>query len=186
MKKFTKKFSNVKILIVDDYPLNHEILASLLKPAGCILASAYNGREAIDYYTKNDHIDMIIMDVMMPELDGYQTTAEIRRLEKVSKRHTAIVALTANAEDADRKKCLDAGMDDYITKPIKSETVEEMLDRYVKIPEPTVAESPASSGTAAKPLSETKPEEKKEGVINSASESVRKSLFGFIGGSDKK
>lgn len=131
MKKITKKFPTALILAVDDYPLNHEILSSLLKPAGCKVIKAENGKDALLKYQSTPNIDLIIMDVMMPEMDGYQATQEIRKIEVLTNKHVPIIGLTANAEAADREKCISAGMDNYITKPIKSESIEQMLVTYL-------------------------------------------------------
>ncbi|MDH3663105.1 MAG: response regulator, partial [Alphaproteobacteria bacterium] len=78
--------------------------------------------------------DLILMDCMMPEMDGYEATAAIREEEETkAKGHIPIVALTANALDGDREKCLDAGMDDYIAKPAKRAQVEQMLSRHLHL-----------------------------------------------------
>ena len=90
---------------------------------------AENGREAVEKHAK-DHYDVILMDIQMPELDGYEATKKIREKEG-SQKHTPIIALTANALIGDREKCLKAGMDDYISKPIESEKLEEILKKYL-------------------------------------------------------
>jgi len=131
MQTISKKFPNTTILVVDDYPLNHATLKFLLTPAGCTIVTAENGLEAVYQYTKNPKIDLIFMDVGMPLMDGLEATRQIRLLEKDNGRHIPIIALTANAEPEDRMKCLDSGMDDYVSKPIKAQLIEAMLDKYI-------------------------------------------------------
>jgi CheY-like chemotaxis protein len=89
---------------------------------------ASRGLEAIEVI-KNNPIDIVLMDVQMPELDGYQTTRRIRG-DKDIPPHLPIIALTANAMSGDSEKCLQAGMNDYLTKPIRLETLKEMLARW--------------------------------------------------------
>lgn len=90
---------------------------------------AENGIEALEKYDESEY-DIILMDIQMPELDGYQTTAEIRKREN-GKRHVLIIALTANALAGDREKCIEAGMDDYISKPIEAEKLEDLLKKHL-------------------------------------------------------
>jgi two-component system sensor histidine kinase EvgS len=91
-----------------------------------------NGLQALEAY-KNDHYDLIFMDCHMPEMDGYDVTREIRRLEEISGRHTLIIATTADAMPETRDKCLAAGMDDYISKPIDVDALRLLLRRWVKV-----------------------------------------------------
>jgi len=96
---------------------------------GCGVDVAEDGEEALELYQAGNY-DLIFMDVQMPELDGYEVTAKIRGFEADDK-HTPIVAVTANALSGDKEKCIEAGMDDYISKPIKGESLEEMLIKYL-------------------------------------------------------
>src|SRR5213075_2505112 len=91
---------------------------------------ASNGKEALDAHAQAT-FDLILMDLHMPEMDGFEATKEIRALEAVSSKHVPIVALTANAMAQDREACLAAGMDDHLSKPFSSATLQAMLERWI-------------------------------------------------------
>ncbi len=118
----------LRVLVVDDDMINRKVAEKILSRMGCLTMSAESGREALVLYGRH-FFDAILMDCFMPGLDGYQTTAEIRRLEEKSGKHSLIIALTANALPEDRAKCLDAGMDDYLAKPIQYQDLQQMLLR---------------------------------------------------------
>ena len=128
MHKITAKFSNIKALVVDDYPINLELIKEMLEMMGCNVDSAEDGLEALELHNKNAY-DIIFMDIQMPNMDGYEATKQIRDAEG-KKIHTPIIAITANALSGDKKKCLDAGMDNYISKPIRSESLGSMVNKY--------------------------------------------------------
>lgn len=122
----------IKVLLCEDNEVNLKVAAMILKKLNADIDIAENGQEAINKFMHVKY-DVILMDCMMPIVDGYQATAEIRRIEKESKMvKTAIIALTANATTDDKQKCLDAGMDDFITKPIKREIVEEKIAKWLR------------------------------------------------------
>lgn len=129
MKKVTSKFPGKRALVVEDYFVNQEVTQEILELMGLEVRIAENGLEALDFY-KKERFDLILMDIQMPEMDGYQTTREIRKSENEDT-HIPIIALTANALSGDAKKCLDAGMDDYISKPIEAERLEAILKKYL-------------------------------------------------------
>jgi len=106
-----------RILLAEDNPVNQKVARMVLEKLGLEVEVVNNGREAVDVW-KQGKFDLILMDGQMPELDGYAATREIRVLEKDSGKHIPIVALTAHAMKGDDKKCFDAGMDDYLTKPL--------------------------------------------------------------------
>lgn len=116
---------NKKILVVEDNQFNQETVKDMLELIGCQVELASNGKEALQKYFKNGY-DLIIMDVQMPEKNGYEVTQEIRKQEKDQK-HTLILAMTAYALVGDRQKCLEAGMDDYLSKPIEMDQLKKKL-----------------------------------------------------------
>lgn len=126
-EKFIKKF-NLHVLAVDDYLINLELTKEMLEMMGCEVDTAENGQEALELYHQNKY-DLIFLDVQMPGLDGLQVTREIRKNEKEEK-HVPIVALTANALQGDEEKCLEAGMNGYLSKPIKIKDLEEILTKF--------------------------------------------------------
>jgi two-component system sensor histidine kinase/response regulator len=106
-----------KVLVVEDDATNRVLATSILKRNGYEVAIARDGAEAVALCSKETY-DLILMDVQMPNMNGLEATIAIRRLERGSDRHTPILALTAHAMEGDRERCIDAGMDDYLSKPI--------------------------------------------------------------------
>jgi len=121
-----------RILLAEDNDVNRELMLALLESFGCRADMAVNGREVLEAVEKADY-DLILMDCQMPELDGYEATARIRTRERCSRggKRTAIVALTANAMEGDRERCLAAGMDDYLSKPVRQEALRNALSRWL-------------------------------------------------------
>ncbi len=121
----------IRVLLCEDNEVNTKVALMILKRLNIDADVAENGQEAINKFLHIKY-DMILMDCMMPIVDGYQATAEIRKIEKENKlAPTTIIALTANATEDDKKKCLNAGMDDFITKPIKRELVEDRVNSWM-------------------------------------------------------
>jgi signal transduction histidine kinase/CheY-like chemotaxis protein len=115
------------VLLVEDNEVNQQIATRLLQKLGCRVALAQNGLEAVKMTATTDY-DLVFMDCEMPEMNGYQATRMIRTRETTSgSRHLPIVAMTANAMAGDRETCLAAGMDDYLTKPLRKEELESRL-----------------------------------------------------------
>lgn len=106
----------LNILLVEDNVLNQKLIFLNLKKYGFIIDIANNGKEAVELVKKNNY-DLIIMDLMMPIMDGLEASMKIRSYEQEINRYTKIIGLTANTFDADRQKCLDHGMDEYMAKP---------------------------------------------------------------------
>jgi len=122
-------FPGSKVLVVEDMKVNLMLITRLLEKHGCAVSSAANGKEAVEA-VRNDKFDIVFMDCQMPEMDGFEATGIIRENEGKT-RHTIIVALTADAMSGDREKCINAGMDDYMNKPLKPEKVAEMLVKWI-------------------------------------------------------
>jgi len=119
----------VSILLAEDNPVNRKLIIRLLTKAGYSVAAAGNGCEAVDLFCKEPkQFDMILMDIQMPELNGIEATGRIREKGFLN---IPIIAMTANAIKGDREKCLAAGMNDYIAKPVKREVVFEMLRKWI-------------------------------------------------------
>jgi len=121
-------FAGRKVLIADDNAINREVVLRWLGKWGCTTMPAVNGREALELVRRED-FDLVLMDCQMPEMDGYAASTAIRALQG-PKRQIPIIAVTAHALEGDRQKCIDAGMDDYITKPIKPEELAAAIERW--------------------------------------------------------
>jgi signal transduction histidine kinase/CheY-like chemotaxis protein len=119
----------LKILLAEDNAVNQRVAQRVLEKAGHSVTVVDNGRKAVDAFYR-EHFDLILMDVQMPEMDGFEATEAIREREDWSSRRTPIIALTAHAMSGDRERCLEHGMDAYITKPFDSE---EMLSTIARI-----------------------------------------------------
>jgi two-component system sensor histidine kinase/response regulator len=117
-----------RILLAEDNPINQKVAVHMLERNGHSVVTASDGRKARDLALCGG-FDLVFMDVQMPKLNGYQATSQIRRGEKRSGRHVPIVAMTANAMKGDREKCLMAGMDDYLSKPLKLEELLQSIER---------------------------------------------------------
>ncbi len=119
-----------RILVAEDNRTNQMVAAGMLAMNGCACEFASNGREALEAARGGDY-DMILMDCSMPEMDGYEATAHIRAHETLTGRRTPLVAMTANTQRGDAEKCLAAGMDDYLAKPITLVELRQKLDRWL-------------------------------------------------------
>jgi two-component system, sensor histidine kinase and response regulator len=119
---------SLHILIAEDNPINQKLAVRLLQKQGHTSIVANNGREALETWARQS-FDAILMDMMMPEMDGLEATIAIREREKATGAHIPIIAITANAMTGDREKCLAAGMDEYISKPVDVTQLYEALDK---------------------------------------------------------
>jgi len=129
MKPQPKDFNGVKLLIVEDNPINQIVTKESMERLGCVVEVAGSGQEALDKFSPGA-FDCILMDIQMPEMDGYETTRKIREAEGDNAK-TVIIALTANAMPQDREKCIESGMNDYIAKPIETNTIPDCLKKHL-------------------------------------------------------
>ena len=131
--KNDQSLSDIKVMVVDDNQYNREIACELLRENGAHIIECASGSEAVDYIKyKKGIVDIILMDVCMPDMDGFEATRLIRQLEKDRWQDIPIVAMTANAFDEDRKKALEHGMNGHIAKPFDIDTFAETVLEYVK------------------------------------------------------
>ena len=120
--------AQLRILVVDDVLVNLVVVEKMLDNMGYKIETASNGFEAIEL-ARSNHYDLIFMDIQMPEMDGYEATRKIRKLD-LETRNTPIVAITANTQDGDRNACIEAGMNDYIAKPFVKKQLADLLEKY--------------------------------------------------------
>lgn len=125
-----QKFRNIRILIAEDNPVNRKVAAITLEKAGYSVDRVENGKEAAEAATKKGY-DLILMDIQMPEMDGCDATKRIREIEG-NEKHTVIIAMTAYAMTGDREKCIGAGMDDYISKPVDPQALLKMIKKWAR------------------------------------------------------
>jgi two-component system, sensor histidine kinase and response regulator len=121
--------SNLKVLLAEDNPINQKLVARMLEKRGHRATLVTNGKLALEE-SNQKRFDVILMDIQMPEMDGLETTAAIRAREKQTGGRIPIIALTANALAGDRERCLAAGMDGYLSKPIQAEELWRVIEEY--------------------------------------------------------
>ena len=123
----TRPTGTLRVLLVEDNPVNQHVVRTMLERCACAVEVAGNGRQAVDLVVREGRpFDLVLMDCQMPELDGFEATREIREAGST----LPIVALTANATPADKAACIDAGMDDFASKPIRLGALRELLNRH--------------------------------------------------------
>ena len=156
-----KRGAGLRILLAEDNPVNQMLAVRLLEKRGYSIQVADNGQKALDLLEKAapGEFAVVLMDVQMPNMDGYEATAELRKREAKAGRHTPIIALTAHAMKGDRERCLAAGMDDYVSKPIHAKELFAVIERLT-----ANAPAPAPAPARAQPP----PEEPQNGALDKA------------------
>jgi two-component system, sensor histidine kinase and response regulator len=122
--------ASLRILLAEDNPVNQRLATRLFEKRGHLVAVAANGLEALAALDR-ENFDLVFMDVQMPEMDGIEATIAIREKEKAEGTHVPVIALTAHAMKGDQQRCLEAGMDEYLSKPIRPQELDELLGKYV-------------------------------------------------------
>jgi len=151
-----EEHSDLRILVAEDNLVNQKVTLHLLEALGLHAQLAQNGREALEAISQAPY-DLILMDCQMPGMDGFTATTKIRAQEDPTQR-TVIIALTANAMQGDREKCIVAGMDDYLSKPLRAEELEAVLQRWLPGDLGRLSDDPADAA-AAEPLQPVPPVE---------------------------
>jgi CheY-like chemotaxis protein/HPt (histidine-containing phosphotransfer) domain-containing protein len=152
------------VLLVEDNPVNLEVAVAMLESFGCKVATEVNGKDALERYASSE-FKLIFMDCQMPEMDGFEATAAIRKLEARSGRSVPIIALTASAIEGDRERCLAAGMNDYVPKPFTADQMRSAVATWIgrsargagngkrnHLTLVTPAEAPPPAPSAAQPI----------------------------------
>ena len=120
----------IQILLIEDHPIARMMLSKILESLHCQIDVAEDGETALNK-AKNKNYDLIFMDIGLPDMDGYTVTLKIREREKTTQR-IPIVALTANANDAEKAKAMASGIDDFYAKPLTTEIAQKIINHYVK------------------------------------------------------
>jgi signal transduction histidine kinase len=133
-----QSFAGRRVLVADDALINRKVVTRLLERFGCVVDTVVDGKAAVEAITARPHgrpYDLVLMDCLMPEMDGFEASRAIRAWESTrqsgSRQHIAIIALTASATEDDRRRCLDAGMDDFLSKPLRGTELGQALGRWL-------------------------------------------------------
>jgi CheY-like chemotaxis protein len=146
---------SLRILLAEDNPVNQKVALRQLQSLGYLADVVANGQEVLDLLEQVKY-DLIFMDCQMPVMDGYEATRRLRQRERGSGHHTVVIALTANAMHEDRERCLQAGMDDYLSKPVLKEDLERVINywsRRIASSAPGAANGPTSEVASPAPPS---------------------------------
>lgn len=130
LERVSTPIVGLRILLAEDTEINRQLAIHLLTSHGHAVVAAENGREAIETLEQRQ-FDVVLMDVQMPEMDGFDATASIREKERTTGAHIPIIAMTAHAMKGDRERCLAAGMDSYVSKPIRPKELFKVIDEVV-------------------------------------------------------
>ena len=137
----------LKILLAEDNITNQKLAVAILNKQDHHVTVAGDGRQAVECFER-EHFDLVLMDMQMPELDGLEATAAIRKFEQQSGTRVPIIAVTANAMIGDREQCLKSGMDDYLSKPLRPDDLFVMIHRLTSKPRADQAPAPAADSTS--------------------------------------
>lgn len=121
-----------KLLLVEDNPINRQVIAKMLEPTHIQLTMANDGIDALKVL-KGNTFDLILMDCQMPNMDGYECTQTIRANEVNTKVHVPIIAITANAYEDDKQRCLNVGMDDFVSKPVNTQSLYSVITKAINV-----------------------------------------------------
>jgi CheY-like chemotaxis protein len=136
-----KPSRKLRILVADDNLVNLRLAGSLLAKQGHSAVTVSSGREALAALEQQS-FDLALMDVQMPDMDGFEATAAIRKTEIITKHHMPVIAMTAHAMTGDRERCLAAGMDDYVSKPIRASALLDICEKYSGLAQAQVVSLP--------------------------------------------
>ncbi len=150
-----QKRRSIRILLAEDNPTNQKVAVGLLGRAGYRADVAENGRMAVEAHQRSSY-DLILMDVQMPQMNGFEATKAIREREEGIK-HTPIIAMTAHAMKSDRERCLQAGMDDYLSKPIEPQELLDVISRWSRLRAQKKDGSPSAAQSSSSPGSKDIP-----------------------------
>ena len=171
------KHKHFRLLLVEDNAINQLVALRILNSLGYHADTVGNGHEAITATQGTDY-DLILMDCQMPDMDGYTATEEIRKNEAATDTHVPILAMTANALKGDREKCIDAGMDDYLTKPIDIKSLSDLLEKWLPTATDDKQKENNEKEAAMKDKEEVAPpvEEKGESALDGENEERAKTI----------
>jgi CheY-like chemotaxis protein len=157
---------DARVLLVEDHQVNQVVARTILERLSCHVTMAANGLEALDAM-KQRRFDLVLMDCQMPEMDGYTATAILREREaQLAVPRTPVIALTANALQGDRERCLAAGMDDYLSKPFRREALSAVLARW--LPGCLIGNAPSAA-----PIIEPRPDAARTAIDSAALDAIR-------------
>ena len=140
--------THLRVLLVEDHEVSRQVAAAMIERLGCQVDSAASGGEALEALERAGY-DVVLMDIQLPGLNGLGATAELRRREAATGRHVPVIALTASAMTEDRQRCLEAGMDDYLAKPLRSAALRAALVRWSRAgSNPLLSEDPPGTAPA--------------------------------------
>ena len=165
------------VLLAEDNPINRKLAITLLQKAGYAVEAVENGRLAVEAVQRNRY-SLVLMDVQMPEMGGFEAAQRVRAQEKPGQ-HLPIIALTANAMSGDRERCLEAGMDDYLSKPLQPKKLFEALEHWARPPEASTAAQPDQTSAPKLEASPTLKESSSGSFQGSSSKSCSVELPGM-------